>query len=108
MDAHQWRDPVFKGATRPAMLFGVPLVPFVAVAASHLILAMWLLPLAGAFWAFVILAACFVELTFLRLLSTNDPHRLNQSVMAFAWNHFRRNRTTWGTHSMGPQQLKRR
>jgi len=90
------------------MLFGVPMVPFVAVAGSHLIVAMWLLPLFGAFASFVVLAACLVELIFLRLLSLHDPHRLNQTLMAFAWNYHRRNKANWGTHSMGPQQLKKR
>jgi type IV secretion system protein VirB3 len=37
------RDPVFKGCTRPAMLWGVPLVPFLMVGGSILIPAIWAL-----------------------------------------------------------------
>lgn len=39
----QLRDPVFKGCTRPAMLWGVPLVPFLMVGGSILIPAIWAL-----------------------------------------------------------------
>ena len=38
-----FKDPVFKGCTRPAMLWGVPLVPFLMVGASMLIPAIWAL-----------------------------------------------------------------
>lgn len=31
MQAHEFRDPVFKGCTRPAMKFGVPIVPLIVV-----------------------------------------------------------------------------
>jgi type IV secretion system protein VirB3 len=34
-------DSVFKGATRPAMLFGVPLIPLIFVGGSVVMLSMW-------------------------------------------------------------------
>lgn len=36
------RDPIFKGCTRPAMLWGVPLTPLLVVMSALLLLAMWL------------------------------------------------------------------
>jgi type IV secretion system protein VirB3 len=108
VDGSNFRDPIFKGATRPAMVFGVPIIPFVAVAGSHLVLGMWLLVLIGPFWFFVLMSACAVELVFLRLLSTHDPHRLNQSILSWTSGYYRRNAATWGTHSMGPLDLKKR
>ncbi len=35
------RDPLFKGCTRPAMVFGVPLVPLAAVAVVVILLSVW-------------------------------------------------------------------
>ncbi len=37
------RDPVFKGCTRPAMLWGVPLVPLLGVGGGMLVPAVWAL-----------------------------------------------------------------
>lgn len=35
------RDPLFKGCTRPAMLFGVPLVPLAVVVGVVILLSVW-------------------------------------------------------------------
>jgi type IV secretion system protein VirB3 len=36
------QDPLFKGCTRPAMLFGVPVVPLAVVSGGVLLLSLWL------------------------------------------------------------------
>ena len=36
--------PLFKGATRPACVFGVPIRPFVAVAGGSFLIALWTWP----------------------------------------------------------------
>jgi type IV secretion system protein VirB3 len=108
VNARTFRDPVFKGATRPAVVFGVPILAFVLVAGTHLLLGMWLLMLVGPFWLFVVLCAGAIELLALRLLSRYDPHRVNQTLLwASAW-RWRRNRSTWGAHAMAPLDLKPR
>ncbi len=99
---------MFKGATRPAMVFGVPILAFVIVAGSHLLLGMWLLILVSPFWLFVVLSACAIELLALRLLSKHDPHRVNQTLLWLsAWAR-RRNTATWGAHAMAPIDFRRR
>lgn len=35
------QDPIFKGATRPAMVFGVPLVPFFIVVCGLVLFSVW-------------------------------------------------------------------
>lgn len=35
------RDPLFKGCTRPAMVFGVPLVPLAAVSVVVILISVW-------------------------------------------------------------------
>jgi type IV secretion system protein VirB3 len=41
MDEFDPRDPLFKGCTRPAMMFGVPLVPLAVVTVAVILLAVW-------------------------------------------------------------------
>lgn len=41
-------DPLFKGCTRPPMLFGVPVVPCIVVCGSLLLITVWTTPLFGA------------------------------------------------------------
>jgi type IV secretory pathway VirB3-like protein len=36
-----FRDPLFKGCTRPAMMFGVPLVPLAVVSAGVILISVW-------------------------------------------------------------------
>jgi len=35
------RDPLFKGCTRPAMMWGVPITPFVVVFGAVILVAIW-------------------------------------------------------------------
>lgn len=41
MENFDHRDPLFKGCTRPAMVFGVPLVPLAAVAVVVILISVW-------------------------------------------------------------------
>ena len=108
MTAQGTRDPVFKGATRPAMLFGIPIVAFVLVAGSHLLVGMWLLIFANAFWFFVAMSAAAVELLALRMLSKHDAQRVSQALLWLSSYGARRNKVTWGAHSMSPIVYRRR
>lgn len=100
------RDPIFKGATRPAMVMGVPIVPFVVVGGSHVVLGMWALNFGGFFWLFAIMSAALIELLALRALSAFDEHKLDQLILHARWLAHRRNKRTWGAHSMNPLQLR--
>ena len=101
------RDPIFKGATRPAMVMGVPIVPFVLVGGIHVLIGMWILNLGGFFWLFVSLSAACVEMVALRALSSFDEHKLDQLIQHARWSGYRRNARTWGTHSMNPIGLRK-
>lgn len=41
MEGFDPRDPLFKGCTRPAMIFGVPLVPLAVVSGVVILLSVW-------------------------------------------------------------------
>jgi len=54
------RDPLFKGLTRPAMLFGIPIYPLVAVGGFVLLLSVW-----TTYWFLLLLIPIVVVMNFL-------------------------------------------
>ncbi|AJX00041.1 VirB3 family type IV secretion system protein [Burkholderia gladioli pv. gladioli] len=103
----QLRDPVFKGCTRPAMLWGVPLVPLLMVGGCILIPAIWALlasPPAGV-GIVLLLVPVFVTM---RAVTRHDDQRLAQVVLCFRMAFRQRNRRFWGAHAYVPVRVKRR
>jgi type IV secretion system protein VirB3 len=101
------RDPVFKGCTRPAMLWGVPLVPFLMVGGGMLIPSIWALlasPSLGVGLLFLILPV-FVAM---RVITRRDDHRLAQYTLRVRLVFRQRNRRFWGIHAYLPIRIKRR
>jgi type IV secretion system protein VirB3 len=103
-----YEDVVFKGATRPAMMLGVPIVPFILVVGAHLLLAIWVMVLASMFACFVILAAGVLNVFVLRHITSNDEQRLNQYLLRMKSIAGRRNKAYWGAHSASPNDYRRR
>jgi type IV secretion system protein VirB3 len=71
-------DRVFKGATRPAVLLGVPIVPLVLVEGTLFLLALWLFLLVSGFAALVVAALGMLALLVMRLQTKEDDQRLRQ------------------------------
>lgn len=103
------RDPIFKGATRPAMLCGVPLVWLLVVSGAAVLLAPYLLyglgPLALIFEALIYVPIYL----WMRATTARDDQRLRQVAMA-AWLRARqwRGRRLWGAIPYAPLRYKRR
>lgn len=101
-------DRIFKGATRPAMMLGMPLLPCILVVGIFLIGAVWTLLIAGVVpGVSVLLVMCFA-IAVLRYISSQDDQRLNQYLMYLRSRPFRRNRSFWRAHSMSPVGFKKR
>lgn len=101
------RDPVFKGCTRPAMLWGVPLVPFLMVGGGMLIPSIWALlasPPLGVGLLFLIIPV-FVAM---RVITRRDDQRLAQYALRLRLVVRQGNRRFWGSHAYLPVRLKRR
>ncbi|HEV3423207.1 MAG TPA: VirB3 family type IV secretion system protein [Paraburkholderia sp.] len=101
------KDPVFKGCTRPAMLWGVPLVPFLTVGGGMLIPAIWSLlasPPVGVAILFLIIPV-FVTM---RAMARHDDQRLTQRALRVRMKLRQRNCGFWGAHAYVPLRLKRR
>ena len=102
------RDPIFKGATRPAMMAGVPIVPFILVVGVHLMLAMWAIQLISFFVGFVILMTGVLSVFVLRHISSQDNQRLNQYLLRMKSTAGRRNHSHWHAHSVSPVDFQKR
>lgn len=102
------RDVIFKGATRPPMMLGVPIAPFIGLLCPVLIGTMWCVAFKVYFAAVCVLltgGACFLAL---RFISKDDDHRLNHVLMWLRNARFRANSKHWGAHSMSPIDFDKR
>jgi len=101
------KDPVFKGCTRPAMLWGVPLVSALMVGGGMLIPAIWAL-LASPPVGVGILLLMIPVFVAMRVITRNDDQRLAQLALLLCIGLRQRNRRFWGAHAYVPVRLKRR
>lgn len=89
-------DPLFKGCTRPAMLFGVPLKPLIGVSAPLFLSGMWGLFLAQAVGLAILLVVLPSIVLIMREVTKKDDCRLDQLVLKFSMRAGQRNRRLWG------------
>lgn len=98
-------DPVFKGCTRPAMLWGVPLVPLLLISGSVLIPAVWVLiarPIVGV----AILLLIIPVFATMRMITRQDDQRLAQQMLRLRMKLPQRNFRFWSAHAYGPVRFK--
>ncbi|HRB17083.1 MAG: VirB3 family type IV secretion system protein [Nitrospirota bacterium] len=104
-----FRDPIFKGCTRPAMLGGVPTLPLILICGLTLLLSVWSFYFVSGYVSlFMVLMAIPVVVT-MREITKKDDQRLRQ-VMMRARMRLRHlaSRATWGAISYGPLKFKMR
>lgn len=95
-------DPIFKGCTRPAMLWGVPIVPFVAVFGAVALLAVWV-----NFFLFVLLLPTYF---LMRLVVKNDDQAFRHLWLRtlFRLVNTNRNGSFWQASVYSPVTFKKR
>ena len=71
-------EPIYKGATRPAMKLGVPLVPLVMLLGAAMLLVLWVGLLVTWWIVPVVLGAVVPALGAMRLITRQDDQRLRQ------------------------------
>ena len=101
------KDPVFKGCTRPAMLWGVPLVPFLMIGGGMLVPAIWAL-LATPPLGVAILFLMIPVFVAMRIITRHDDQRLAQYALRLRTVLRQGNRRYWGAHAYVPVRLKKR
>lgn len=102
-----FRDPFFRGCTRPAMFMGVPMVPLLLVSGAFLLLAMWCFYLVSPYVTLVLLMLYVPLLVTMRTMTKKDDQRLRQLMMR-ARMRLRHgpSRAFWGATSFSPFRYK--
>jgi type IV secretion system protein VirB3 len=100
--------PIFKGCTRPAMLWGVPLLPLLLVLGGAAILGAW----AGyivAWWAAVaVFIVAIIAVLTMRDITKKDDQRLKLLLMRLRVRLGQRNFARWKAITFSPIEYKRR
>jgi type IV secretion system protein VirB3 len=96
------RETIYKGATRPAMKFGIPLVPLVVVAGTAMLVVMW----GGALLSWWVAAGAALVapplLVWMRVVTARDDQRLRQMFLATRLRLHDHNRRLWRARSYAP------
>ncbi len=95
-------EPIYKGATRPAMKLGIPLQALVVVFGSGMLLIIWLGALASWWLSLGVLLAVVPTLLWMRLVTARDDQRFHQIFLALKLRLRDRNRRFWQARSYAP------
>jgi type IV secretion system protein VirB3 len=95
-------ETIYKGATRPAMKLGVPLVPFVVLFGGGMLAIIWIGPLLTWWVVPVVVAIAAPALGCMRFVTSKDDQRFRQMFLLgrLLWGD--RNRHFWKARSYTP------
>jgi type IV secretion system protein VirB3 len=96
------QEAIYKGATRPAMKFGIPLVPLVVLLGTGMLLVLWGGVLVSWWVAVVVLVATIPALAWMRFATRRDDQRFRQLFLAAKLRLHDRNHRLWGARSYSP------
>jgi type IV secretion system protein VirB3 len=96
------REAIYKGATRPAMKFGIPLVPLVILFGIGMLLVMWGGILVSWWVALAVLLAIAPALVWMRFVTRRDDQRFRQIFVAMKLRHHDHNQRFWQARSYAP------
>ena len=95
-------EAIYKGATRPAMKFGIPLVPLVVLCGTGMLSVMWLGPLVSWWVAPMVVCALAPLFGWLHLVTRKDDQRFRQLFLALRLRLTGRNHRFWRSRSYAP------
>ena len=101
------QEAIYKGATRPAMKFGIPLVPLVVLFGSGMLLIVWGGLLVSWWIAVGVVAAILPALAWMRFATRKDDQRFRQICVAAKLRIHDRNRGLWQARSYAPTLYRR-
>ena len=103
-----YRDPVFRGCTRPPMFLGAPMVPVILVTGLATLLAMLGLFL-SPYISIAVVTAYVPIYAWMRVVTKTDDQRLNQLVLRLRMRaRMQGARRAWGALTYIPIAFKRR
>ncbi len=95
-------EAIYKGATRPAMKLGIPLVPLVVLLGVGMLLVMWGGILVSWWVAAAVVVALVPALFWMRFVTAQDDQRFRQIFVACKLRLSDRNRGFWRARSYAP------
>jgi type IV secretion system protein VirB3 len=95
-------EAIYKGATRPAMKLGIPLVPLVVLFGSGMLLIMWGGILLSGWVALGVLLSFIPALLWMRWVTARDDQRFRQIFVALKLRLHDRNHRFWQARSYAP------
>ena len=95
-------EAIYKGATRPAMKLGIPLVPLVVLFGTGMLLIMWGGTLVSWWIALGVVVAFVPALLWMRFVTSKDDQRFRQMFVAMKLRLHDRNRRFWHARSYAP------
>jgi type IV secretion system protein VirB3 len=95
-------EAIYKGATRPAMKLGVPLIPLVVLFGTGMLLVMWGGILVSWWVALSVVAAIGPALLWMRFITAKDDQRFRQMFVAMKLQLHDRNGRFWHARSYAP------
>lgn len=103
MTDQSFSDPLFKGCTRPAMIFGIPVVPFAVVAGVTVLFSVW-------FTLFVLLSLA-ITIPVMRAIAKKDDQQfrlLGLKIMQCLPYYLNGNGRFWGCSTYSPTKFEKR
>jgi type IV secretion system protein VirB3 len=95
-------EAIYKGATRPAMKLGIPLVPLVVLFGGGMLLILWGGTLLSWWIVPAVLLAIGPLLGWMRFVTHRDDQRFRQMFIAAKLRLHDRNRRFWHARSYAP------
>jgi type IV secretion system protein VirB3 len=95
-------EAIYKGATRPAMKLGIPLVPLVILFGTGMLLILWGGILVSWWIALGVVLSFVPVLLWMRWLTARDDQRFRQIFVALKLTLHDRNRRFWHARSYSP------
>jgi type IV secretion system protein VirB3 len=95
-------EAIYKGATRPAMKLGIPLVPLVSLFGGGALLILWGGLLVSWWIALGVLFAIAPALLWMRSVTDKDDQRFGQMFIALKLRGRDRNHRFWQARSFAP------
>jgi type IV secretion system protein VirB3 len=99
-------EAIFKGATRPAMKFGVPLVPLVVFTGVGMLLCLYGGLFVGGWTLLVVAAGLLPGFLWMRMVTARDDQRFRQMLLAARLTALHRNGRFWQARSYSPSTPK--
>lgn len=100
------QEDIFKGATRPSMLAGVPLMPLLLLGGITLLLVFWGGMMISGWVGLISALASIPVYVWMRTISKKDDQRLHQMFLRLKLSIPQRNKGFWRARSYAPVQWR--